>query len=71
MHHRHCPVRILETISVTVPFVIGQLFLEHKDLSLELVPLMQDIPQLLQGEAGSAGLLLLQAGSILLLLLSS
>lgn len=56
---------------MNVPFVIRQLFLEHKHLSLEFVPLMQDIPQLLQGEAGFAGLLLLQAVSILLLLLSS
>lgn len=66
VHHRHCPVRSVEVISlINIPFVIRQLFLEHKHLSLEFVPLVQDIPQLLQGEAGFAGLLLLQVVFIL------
>lgn len=56
--------------SDNLPFVIGQLFLEHKHLSLEFVPLLQDIPQLLQGEAGLAHLLL-QAIFVLLRLLFS
>lgn len=48
------------------PFVISQLLLQHEDFGLELVPLVEDVPQLLQGEAGSVGVLGVQAAPRLL-----
>lgn len=48
------------------PSVIGQLLLQQEDFGLELVPLVEDVPQLLQGEAGSVGVLRVQAGPRLL-----
>lgn len=48
------------------PFVISQLLLQHEDFGLELVPLVEDVPQLLQGEAGSVGVLRVQADPRLL-----
>lgn len=53
-------------ISTQAPFVIGQLLLQHEDFGLELVPLVEDVPQLLQGEAGSVGVLRVQAAPRLL-----
>lgn len=37
------------------PFVIGYFFLQHEDLGFELVPLVEDVPQLLEGEARPVG----------------
>lgn len=39
------------------PLVVCQLFLQQKHLGLELVPLMQHVPQLLQREPGAVGVL--------------
>lgn len=53
-------------IKPPAPSVIGQLLLQHEDFGLELVPLVQDVPQLLQGEAGTVGVLRVQAAPCLL-----
>lgn len=39
------------------PLVVCQLLLQQKHLGLELVPLMQHVPQLLQRESGAVGVL--------------
>lgn len=49
-----------------VPFVVGQLLLQQKHFGLELVPLVQDVPQLLQGEPGPVWVLWVFDCSLLL-----
>lgn len=53
-------------IDTQAPLVISQLLLQHEDFGLELVPLVEDVPQLLQGEAGSVGVLRVRAAPRLL-----
>lgn len=48
------------------PFVVRQLLLQHEDFGLQLVPLVEDVPQLLQGEPGPVGVLGVQAAPRLL-----
>ncbi len=40
--------------------------MQHEDFGLELVPLVQDVPQLLQGEAGPVRVLWVEASRLLL-----
>lgn len=47
------------------PFVVRQLLLQQEDFGLELVPLVEDVPQLLQGEPGPVGVLQVWARRLL------
>ena len=49
-----------------LPLVVRELLLQQEHLGLELVPLVEDVPQLLQGEARPVGVLLVQARRLLL-----
>lgn len=46
------------------PFVVGQLLLQQEDFGLELVPLVEDVPQLLQGKPGPVGILGVQSSHL-------
>lgn len=68
-HHDHQPYPVLwDLLRLTykylrVPSVVRQLLLQHEDFGFKLVPLVEDVPQFLQGETGPVGVLWVQTSA--------
>lgn len=49
-----------------MPFVVGHLLLQHEDFGFQLVPLVQDVSELLKCEAGAVGVFEVQISCVLI-----